>query len=316
VTLPDLYPPIDPFQKGFLSVGGGHQLYWEVSGNPQGKPVLFLHGGPGAGTQPIFRRFFDPKVWKIVLFDQRGCGQSTPSAEITANTTPHLIADIETLRSHLGIQSWLLFGGSWGSTLALAYGQAHPDRVFAFVLRGVFLFRPAEIAWFLNGMGQFFPEAWERFSGFLPISDRQTLLQSYSQRLNHPDPDIHLPAAYAWYAYEETCARLLPRVPVVQPDPTSALAMARIECHYMIHDGFMRANQLLSDVTRISHLPCIIVQGRYDVICPPYSAAELAKCWSRSRLVMVPDSGHSALENGTRQALISAVNNLVSIVDI
>jgi proline iminopeptidase len=201
VSQSDLYPPIDPLQKGFLDVGEGHSLYWEVSGNPNGRPILFLHGGPGASVQPIFRRFFDPQIWKIVLFDQRGCGKSRPAASIIDNTTDHLIADIERLRIHLEIQAWSLFGGSWGSTLALAYGQAFPERVLGFTLRGIFLFRPSEVDWFLHGMGRFFPEAQAKFKTYLPVSERGDVLEAYSRRLNHSDSMVHLPAAHAWYAY-------------------------------------------------------------------------------------------------------------------
>lgn len=304
----NLYPPIDPVQKGFLDAGDGHTLYWEVSGNPQGRPVVFLHGGPGAGTQPVFRRFFDPGRWRIVLFDQRGCGKSTPAASIAANTTAHLIDDMEALRRHLNIPAWTLFGGSWGSTLALAYGQAFPERVMGFFLRGVFLFRPSEVDWFLHGMGTFFPEAHDRFMRFLAPAGRDDVLTSYHRLLTDPSAAVHMPAAHSWYAYEEACARLIARTSVVPPDDGSALAMARIECHYMRHDGFLDPDQLLRDLPRIAHLPCTIVQGRYDVICPPSSAAELAGKWPGSRLIMVPDAGHSALEDGTRSALIAEVN--------
>ena len=313
MQFPDLYPPIDPYQKGFLAVGDGHHLYWEVSGNPNGDPVVFLHGGPGAGTQPMFRRFFDPAHWKIILFDQRGCGLSTPCAELTANTTRHLVEDMEKLRHHLNVQTWVVFGGSWGSTLALAYGQTYPESVSGFILRGVFLFRASEVDWFLHGMGHFFPESWQRFRDFIPVGERQNLLDAYSRRLNHPDPAVHLPAAHVWYAYEEACARLLPRNPMVQTDDKSALSMSRLECHFMVNGGFLKPNQLLDDVPKIAHLPCIIVQGRYDVICPPCSASDLARLWPRSRLNMIPDAGHSALENGTRQALIAAVHDLAKL---
>ena len=306
--LNQLYPPLDPCRKGFLDVGDGHRMYWEESGNPLGRPLLFVHGGPGAGTQAIFRRFFDPERWRIILFDQRGCGLSIPTASIAANTTAHLIADMEMLRRHLGVQAWHLFGGSWGSTLALAYGQAHPDRVLGFILRGVFLFRPSEIAWFLFGMGQFFPDAWQRFSHFLPEDERPDLLAAYSRRLNHPDPAIHLPAAHAWSAYEESCARLIPKPSAVQPDHNQALCLARIECHYMVNAGFLTADQLLSNVPRVSHLPCTIVQGRYDMVCPPISAVELAAKWPGARMEIIADAGHSALENGTRLALMAAAD--------
>ena len=308
----DLYNSIEPYQKGFLDVGDGHQLYWEVSGNPQGTPIVFLHGGPGAGTQGLFRRFFDPEKWRIVLFDQRGCGLSQPTAGIAANTTPHLIADMETLRRHLDIPAWALFGGSWGSTLALAYAQAHPDRALGLVLRGVFLFRPSEVDWFLFGMGHFFPEARRRFLGFLPALERGDPLAAYVRRLNDPDPKLHMPAAAVWCGYEEACARLLPRNDEGGDalDGPGILAMARIEAHYMVHDGFLTPNQLLADLPAIAHLPVTIVQGRYDVICPPATAAELAQAWPGARLRMIADAGHSAMESGIRAALVEAVEEM------
>ena len=304
----ELFPPFDPHLSGLLEVGHGHQIYYEVSGNPQGQPVLFVHGGPGAGTQPLYRRFFDPKRWRIVLFDQRGCGHSTPAACIDHNTTPDLVSDMEQLRQHLNIHRWLLFGGSWGSTLALAYGQAHPDRVTGFILRGIFLCRPAEIQWFLYGMGQFFPEIWQRFRDHLPAAEQTDLLTHYSRRLNHPDPTIHLPAALAWYHYEEACAHLLPSPGGSAPSPAQVLALARLECHYMRHNGFLKPNQLLQNMHRISHLPAIIVQGRYDVICPPVSAFELADNWPGAQLQMVGNAGHSSHEPGIRHALLASLD--------
>lgn len=301
----DLFPTIEPHAAGMLDVGDGHAMYWEVSGNPKGVPVLFVHGGPGGGTAPPYRRFFDPAYWKIVLFDQRGCGRSRPAASITANTTPHLIADMEVLRRHLGIDRWLLFGGSWGSTLAIAYGEAHPGRALGFVLRGVFLFRPFEVAWFLTGMATFFPEAHRRFAAHVARDDGD-LLAAYHRRLTDSDADIRLAAARAWCAYEEACARLVPRADG-EGDAGACLAMARIECHYMVHAGFMAPDQLLDGLDRVSHLPATIVQGRYDVICPPITADDLARAWPGALLHMVPDAGHSAMEPGSRTALIGAV---------
>ena len=304
----DLFPPIDPHLSGLLEVGHGHQIYYEVSGNPHGQPILFVHGGPGAGTQPLYRRFFDPKRWRIVLFDQRGCGRSLPAACIDHNTTPDLVSDMEQLRQHLNIHRWLLFGGSWGSTLALAYGQAYPERVTGFILRGIFLCRPAEIQWFLYGMGQFFPEIWQRFRDHLPMAEQTDLLAHYARRLNHPDPTIHLPAALAWYHYEEACAHLLPSPGGSDPSPAQVLALARLECHYMRHNGFLDPNQLLQHMSRIQHLPAIIVQGRYDVICPPVSAFELADRWPQAQLQIVANAGHSSHEPGIRHALLSSLN--------
>jgi proline iminopeptidase len=305
---PDLFAAIEPHARGMLEVGDGHSLYWEESGNPDGRPVLFVHGGPGAGTSPVHRRFFDPACWRIILFDQRGCGRSRPFAETRANTTWHLVADIERLRHHLGVEAWLLFGGSWGSTLALAYGQAHPRRVTGFVLRGVFLFRPAEVEWFLRGMGTFFPEAYGRFAGH--AGDGADLLETYHRLLMHPDPAVHGPAAAVWCGYEEACARLVPRPDADDPDGEACLALARMECHYMRHGGFLEPGQLLSGMDRIAHLPAEIVQGRYDVVCPPVSAFDLAGRWPAARLTIVPDGGHSALEPGLRTALVAAVGRM------
>lgn len=297
-----------------LEVGDGHAIHWEESGNPRGVPVLFVHGGPGAGTAPPYRRFFDPGFWRIILFDQRGCGKSTPTASIAANTTAHLIADMELLRRHLGIERWALFGGSWGSTLALAYGQSWPERVLGFVLRGVFLFRPFETEWFMHGMATFFPEAHRRFTAAITASegevDESGLLAAYYRRLTDPDPSIHLPAARHWCAYEESCARLIPRGDSAACESAPCLAMARIECHYMVHDGFLAPDQLLGGMGRIEHLPAIIVQGRYDMVCPPVSAMDLAARWPQARLTMVPDAGHSAMEPGIRLGLVAGTESL------
>ena len=309
----DLYPPFDANASGMLEVGDGHTLYWEESGNPHGVPVLFVHGGPGAGSAPTYRRFFDPRFWRIVLFDQRGCGRSLPHASVEANTTPALVADMERLRQMLGIERWVLFGGSWGSTLALAYGQTHPERALAFVLRGVFLCRPSEIDWFMTGMGTFFPEAYERFAAHV-AADPGPALQAWYGRLTDPDPAVHLPAARLWCGYEEACARLVPRAGLGDADGAAALAMARLECHYMVHDGFLEPDQLLRDVGRIRHLPGIIVQGRYDMVCPPVSAHDLARAWPAARLTMVPDAGHSAMEPGIRQALVAAMEGLKAVL--
>lgn len=305
----DLFPPIEPHASGMLAVGDGHHVYWEVSGNPHGVPVLFVHGGPGAGTAPAYRRFFDPTYWRIVLFDQRGSGRSRPQASLSANTTQHLISDMEHLRAHLAIESWLLFGGSWGSTLALAYGQAYPDRVLGFVLRGVFLFRPSEIEWFMNGMGMFFPDAHRRFIDHVRDDDGD-ILTAYGRRLADDDPSVAIAAARTWCGYEDACARLVPRPPAETQvvDAGLALSLARIECHYMRHAGFLRPNQLLEGMARIRHLPAAIVQGRYDMVCPPTTACELAQAWPSAMLTIVPDAGHSAMETGTRTALVAAVD--------
>ncbi|HLO75892.1 MAG TPA: prolyl aminopeptidase [Magnetospirillum sp.] len=309
----DLFPPVEANASGMLEVGDGHSLYWEESGNPNGVPVLFVHGGPGAGCAPAYRRFFDPRFWRIILFDQRGCGRSVPFASVTANTTPALIADMEALREMLNVDRWVLFGGSWGSTLALAYGQAHPRRALAFVLRGVFLFRPQEVAWFMTGMGTFFPEVHRRFAAHVQ-DDPGAPLDAWYRRLTDPDPAVHLAAARLWCGYEEACARLLPRGEVGEADAAACLAMARLECHYMVHQGFLAPDQLLGDMDRIRHLPAAIVQGRYDMVCPPTTAWELARAWPAARLTMIPDAGHSAMEPGVRQALVAAMEGLKGLL--
>ncbi len=302
-----LYPPIEPYRQGWLAVGGTHRLYWEESGNPAGRPVVFLHGGPGAGCAPLHRRFFDPAHYRIVLFDQRGAGRSVPAALVADNTTPLLVEDIESLRRHLDIERWLVFGGSWGSTLALAYGQAHPERCFGFVLRGIFLFRPEEVDWFLHHMGRFFPEAGRSFLGHLPPGERTDLLAAYYRRLTHPDPATHMPAAQVWCSYEESCSRLIFEPGDTRSSP-AALAMARIEAHYMIHGGFLEPDQLLRDMPRLQSLPATIVQGRYDMVCPIASADDLAHAWPGATFQIVPDAGHSAMEPGIRAALVTATD--------
>jgi proline iminopeptidase len=307
-----LFPPVEPYANGWLAVDRLHTLHWETCGNPGGTPVVFLHGGPGGGCLPHHRRFFDPAFWRIVLFDQRGAGRSTPSAELTDNTTPHLVADLERLREHLGVERWLMFGGSWGSTLALAYAEAHPQRCLGLVLRGIFLARPAELDWFMHGMGQVFPEAWRAFAGFLPEHERSDLLGNYYRRLTDPDPAVHLPAAQAWDRYEGACSTLLPPpegMPQFDTD-ASALAIARIEAHYFVHRAFLDDNQLLRDLPRIRHLPCAIVQGRYDVVCPPVTADALARAWPEAEFLVIPDAGHSVREPGITRELVAAVERM------
>ena len=284
-------------------------MYWEEVGNPRGVPVLFLHGGPGAGAGVVHRRFFDPAHWRVVIFDQRGSGRSRPLGGLEGNTTPGLVADIEVLRRHLGIERFLLFGGSWGSTLALAYAQAHPQRVTGCVLRGVFLGRPAEIAWFMQGMAAVFPEAHGAFVGHLPAAERDDPLRNYLKRLVDPDPAVHMPAARAWSLYEGSCSTLLPN-----PDSAisfaqdrAALGLARLEAYYFAHGLFLGDGGLLAGMGRIAHIPASIIQGRYDMICPPCSAFDLAAAWPAARLTVIPDAGHSALEPGTRRALVAAV---------
>jgi len=305
----DLFPDISPFETGFLPVSGGHVLYWEQVGAPRGQPVLFLHGGPGAGAGAVHRRFFDPAHWRVVIFDQRGAGRSRPLGELRDNTTPQLVADIEVLRRHLGIDSWLLFGGSWGSTLALAYAQAHPERVAGCVLRGVFLGRESEVDWFLHGLRRVFPDAWGSFADHLPPAERGDILGAYLARLTDPDPAIHMPAARAWSQYEGSCSTLLPAPDTVASfaQDRSALGLARIEAHYFAHGLFLPPGGLLAHMHRVAHVPAEIIQGRYDMVCPPETAFDLAAAWPKARLTIIPDAGHSALEPGVRTALVSAV---------
>lgn len=305
-----LYPPIEPFASGMLRLDSLHQMYWEESGNPQGVPVLFLHGGPGAGATAAHRRFFDPAHYRIVIFDQRGAGRSLPHGAVERNTTPHLIEDIERLRRHRGIEDWLVFGGSWGSTLALAYAQAYPRRCRALVLRGIFLSRASEIAWFIDGLKHVFPEAWRAFSGFLPPEERGDLLVNYHRRLVHPDPAIHLPAARAWSTYEGACSTLLPSPDTVNAfaEDRTALGLARIEAHYFLNESFMPRDGLLNSVDRVRGVPAVIVQGRYDMVCPICTADDLARAWPEAEYVIVPDAGHSAMEPGIRAALVRAMD--------
>ncbi|PWR25838.1 prolyl aminopeptidase [Zavarzinia aquatilis] len=304
----ELYPEIDPVLSGFLDTGDGHSLYWEVSGNVRGLPVVFVHGGPGAGAKPVHRRFFDPETYCIVVFDQRGAGRSKPLGSTAGNTTQNLVADMERLREHLRIDRWVVFGGSWGSTLGLAYAQAHADRVVGLILRGIFLCRPSEIQWFLYGMREVFPENWRAFAGFLPEDERGDLLAHYHRRLVDPDPAVHMPAARSWSTYEGSCSTLLPSPAVVQgfADDVTALGLARIEAHYFINDSFLRPNQLIEDVERIRHIPAVIVQGRYDMVCPIRSADDLHQAWPEAVYQIVPDAGHNAFEPGVRAALVAA----------
>ena len=314
-----LFAPLDAYATGMLDVGTPHSLYWEQSGNPKGVPVVFLHGGPGAGTAPAYRRFFDPDSYRIILFDQRGAGRSTPEANLTHNTTPDLVADIEALREHLDIERWMVFGGSWGSTLALAYGEAHPDRCIGFILRGIFLFSDAEVDWFIgrngSGMGWFFPEAHRAFVSLIPPAERENLLEAYYRRLTDPDPAVHKQAAAAWCAYENACSRLIPAGKGGRHDSsadhyyTGALSMARIEAHYMMNRGFLAPDQLLNGVGVLAKHPAVIVQGRYDMVCPIATADRLARVWSGAQYRVVPDAGHSSMEPGIRAALVKATED-------
>ena len=303
-----LYPEIQPHAKGMLDLDGHHQMYWEVSGNPDGVPAVFLHGGPGAGASPSHRRFFDPDYYRIVVFDQRGSGRSKPFAETTDNTTQHLVGDMETLRSHLEIDEWLVFGGSWGSALALAYGIEHPERVSGFVLRGIFLCRQLELDWFLGGIKAVFPENWRAFLAHLDEADRDDPLTAYHRLLMDSDASVHGPAARVWARFEGACSTLMPSPRSVSnlESGREALALARIEAHYFVNDLFLADDHFLANVDRINHLPATLVQGRYDMVCPVRTADELATAWDGAELVIVPDAGHSAMESSIRSSLVAA----------
>jgi proline iminopeptidase len=309
----DYFPAIEPFEKGRLKVSDLHELYYEQSGNPGGRPVIFLHGGPGGGTNPDHRRFFDPAHYRIILLDQRGAGQSTPSAELRENTTWDLVEDIEKLRKKLEIESWLVFGGSWGSTLALAYAITHPARVRALILRGIFLCRPSEIQWFYQeGASQIFPDVWDEYLKPVAPIDRNQMVKAYWKLLNDPDFNVRLNAARAWSKWEAATSRLLTDPKAVEDfdEPRLAIAFASIECHYFMNNAFFDTpNWLLENIAKIRHIPGYIVQGRYDVVCPARSAWDLHKAWPEAKLTFVADAGHAAGEPGTRSALIEATNN-------
>ena len=305
-----LYPPLAPLRSGRLRLDRHHTMYWEESGNARGVPVVFLHGGPGGGSSPDHRRQFDPAFYRVILYDQRGAGQSTPLGELIDNTTAHLVADLETLRTHLGVGRWLVFGGSWGSTLALAYAEAHPERVLGLVLRGIFLGTPREIDWFMHGIRFVFPEAWGSFAGFLPEAERSDLLANYYRRLTHPDAGVHMPAAHAWSRYESSCSTLLPDPELVAhfDEDAVALAIARIEAHYFVNRLFLPEGALLGGVDRIRRIPAVIIQGRYDAVCPIVTADDLHRGWPEAEYIVVPDAGHSAREPGVARELVAATD--------
>ena len=316
------YPAIDPYQTGSLPLNGIHTMYFEQSGNPHGIPVVFLHGGPGSGASPAHRQFFDPDFYRIVIFDQRGAGRSTPLGELRENSTLHLIDDMETLRTHLSIERWMVFGGSWGSTLALAYAEHHPQRTMALILRGIFLCRQSEIDWFLAGIRHIFPEAWRKFIGHLADNnfDRQTsvepaaILKAYHALLTSPDPSVHMPAARVWSMYEGSCSTLLPNEMLVANfgSDRMALGLSRIEAHYFVNDIFLPKNFLLDNIGKIRHIPTTIVQGRYDVVCPIVSADDLARVFPEADYHIINDAGHSAFEPGIRAKLIETMEKLKS----
>ncbi|GAA4935437.1 prolyl aminopeptidase [Actinoplanes utahensis] len=311
-----LYPPIEPFATRFLEVGGGHRLYVEEAGDPDGIPVVFLHGGPGGGLAPFTRRFFDPARYRIVLFDQRGSGRSTPAGSLHDNTTWHLVDDIEVIREALGIAAWLVFGGSWGSTLALAYAETHPDRVTGLVLRGVFLVRAAERRWvYQDGLDRIQPEEWARFVAPIPEPERDDILAAYHRRLTGADLDEARRCADAWMRWEAIISSLVPNPDILATltADDAVLESSRILAHYAVNGGFFEPEtRLLDDVDRIRHLPCVIVQGRYDLCCPPVTAHDLARLWPEADLRIVGDAGHSSLEPGITHELITATDGFAA----
>lgn len=308
----ELYPPRQPYNEGELKVSDLHTIHFEESGNPEGKPIVLLHGGPGGGCPPFYRQYFDPEKWRLVMFDQRGCGQSKPHAELQENTTWDLVNDIEKLREYLNIHQWVVFGGSWGSTLSLAYSQTHPDRCKGLILRGIFMLRQKEIRWFYQeGASYIFPDAWEEYVKPIPINERDDLLTAYYQRLTSPDAQIRLEAARAWSIWEASTSRLFPDLDLKQKFGIDAFAeaFARIECHYFINKGFIDPeDKLLLNIDRIRKIPAVIVQGRYDVVCPMISAWELHRAWPEAEFIVVADAGHSMSEPGIRTCLIEATD--------
>lgn len=308
-----LYPEIKPYARHELSVEAPHVLYVDESGSPDGLPVVFVHGGPGAGCDALSRRFFDPNLYRIITFDQRGCGRSTPHASLENNTTWDLVADMELIREHLNIDKWVLFGGSWGSTLSLAYAQTHPDRVSALILRGIFLCRQQELQWFYQqGASRMFPDFWQDYVAPIPVDERGDMIQAFYKRLTGPDQIAQMHAAKAWSTWEGRTATLRPNPQVVErfSEAHRALSIARIECHYFVNNAFLEPNQLLNNMPKIAHLPGIIVHGRYDVICPLENAWELHQAWPNSELQIIRDAGHAASEVGTTDALVRAADQI------
>ena len=310
-TLRTLYPPIEPYKSGHLDVGDGHRVYWELCGNPEGKPAVFLHGGPGAGCNPDHRRQFDPERYNILLFDQRGCGRSTPHAELEANTTWHLVTDMERLREMIGVERWLVYGGSWGSTLALAYAETHPERVSELVLRGIFTLRRFEIDWFYqHGTSELFPDKWERFVAPISEGERADLVAAYHRRLTSSDRAVQLEAAKAWSQWEGETITLLPdpKTAAAFTADDFAIAFARIENHYFVHHGWMEEGQLLRDAGKLKGIPGVIVQGRYDVCTPARTAWDLHHAWPEAEFHLIPDAGHAYNEPGILDRLIRATD--------
>ena len=310
-----LYPPIEPFATGMLDTGEGHQIYWELCGNPQGKPAVFLHGGPGAGCSTDHRRLFDPERYCVLLFDQRGCGRSTPHADLDHNTTWHLVADIERLRTLRGVDQWLVFGGSWGSALALAYAQTHPDRVSALVLRGIFTVRREELDWYYQqGASKLFPDLWEAYLAPIPQGERHDLMAAYRQRLTGTDKTVQLQAARAWSLWEGQTIRLLPDQANTDKHSLDAfsLAFARIENHYFVHQGWLEEGQLIRNAHRLAGIPGVIVQGRYDMACPAQTAWDLHRAWPEADFHMVEGAGHAYNESGILERLLAATDRFAA----
>ncbi|MAZ76005.1 MAG: prolyl aminopeptidase [Micavibrio sp.] len=311
----DLFPEIVPYSSGYLPVENPHEIYWEQSGNPDGTPVVVLHGGPGGGTSPVNRQFFDPDHYRIILFDQRGAGKSTPPVCLINNTTQHLVQDIEALREHLGIEKWHVFGGSWGSTLALSYAAKHADKIKSMVLRGIFLMEEQEIDWLLYGLKTIYPESWEQFVSIIPENEHDDLLNAYHKRLNSDDPEIRMEAAMSWSLYESACSSLIPNYEIITTDEqrAQALAIATIEVHYFYNQLIKTEDSLLNQVNAFRSIPTMIVQGRYDMICPIATAHKLHTNWPEADYIVVPDGGHSALDPPVRSRLIEATENMKSI---
>lgn len=310
-----LYPEIEPYDHGMLDVGDGHRVYWELCGNPEGKPVVFLHGGPGGGCTPTQRRLFDPAKYRILLFDQRGCGRSTPYASLEANTTWHLVADIERLRTMIGVDKWMVFGGSWGSTLALAYAETHPERVSELVVRGIFTLRRAELLWYYQeGASWIFPDKWERYLAPIPPEERGDMMAAYRKRLTHPDPAVQAEAARAWSLWEGETITLLHNQDFADQfgDPHYAIAFARIENHYFVHGGWFEEGQLIRDAYKLKDIPGVIIQGRYDVATPAKTAWDLHKAWPEAEFILVADAGHAVTEPGILHHLIETTDRFAN----
>lgn len=312
----DLFPPITPYSSGYMAVDKPHEIYWEQCGNPDGVPIVFFHGGPGGGCSEILRQFFDPDHYRIILFDQRGCGRSTPFLCLEDNTTGALIRDIEQLRNHLNIEKWHVFGGSWGSTLALSYAVQHADKCISMILRGIFLMEAADIEWFMHTNKHVFPEAWEQFVSIIPEVERHDLLRSYYKLLTSEDKKIQSEAAINWYTYESACSNLIPNhTPLTTPEQKDkAVSLALLECHYFKNNMIQPEHSLINQVDKFRHVPTTIIQGRYDMVCPIVSAHKLHNAWPEADYIIVPDAGHSALDPPIRSRLIEATEHAKTII--